>query len=142
MPSERDLPRSRRRDFVEEMFDHYRAAGRPALRQICEAMENVPEPRGTASRETIRRTLKGETVPLQWANVYVVVAALASFAGRDLSAQRWDDDYGNDSRSFVEVLKQLWNEALDEEPGTLRPPAPATDPWSMPAGVYSDEPPF
>jgi hypothetical protein len=63
MPSTHVLPKGPRRDFVEELFEHYRAAKRPTLREISERIRD-DELAGTASRETIRRMLLGEVVPL------------------------------------------------------------------------------
>jgi hypothetical protein len=154
MPSEQDLPPGPRRDFVEELHYHYRAAGRPQLRAVTEriaeldAKLNAEEQRvqsglGTASRETIRRMLRGLTVP-RWPAVYAVALALCELSGRDLKGYRWPGHEYDDS-SCLDVLTLRWNDAMDEEPA---PPAPSpgpgyvSDPWSAPAGAYSDEPPF
>lgn len=144
MPSEKELPRGPRRYFVEELFFLFREAGRPTLRQICERVEADPDRAGTASRETIRQMLLGKTVPLRWANVYVVVAALADLAGRNLGEYRFPNS--DDDETGLEYARRLWNEAIDAEP--IAPPLPTPssgyrgaveDPWSQP---YSDESPF
>jgi len=144
MPSEKELPQGPRRYFVEELFFLFREAGRPTLRPICERMAADPDRAGTASRETIRQMFLGKAVPLRWANAYAVVAALASLAGRDLGEYRFPD--GNNDETGLQYVRRLWNEAIDAEPPTPRPPTPSSgyrgaveDPWSQP---HSDEPPF
>lgn len=143
MPNERELPKGRRRDFVEELFDHYRAAHRPTLREISDRIAASKDLNGMASRETIRLMLKGRTVPGQWAMVYAVAAALSELSGRDLASERWPDSNSFDgSPTCIDALERAWHEALDEEPRTPRTPVPSDDPWSSPAGGYSNEAPF
>jgi hypothetical protein len=143
MPSERELPRGRRRDFVEELFDHYRAAHRPTLREISDRIAANEDLTGMTSRETIRLMLKGRTIPGQWAMVYAVAAALSELSGRDLASERWPDgDSYDGSFTYVEALERAWHEALDEEPSTPGTPVQSNDPWSSPAGGYGGEAPF
>jgi len=54
-----------RREFVEKLFEYYRAAKRPMLREISGLIREDDELVGTASRETIRRMLLGEVIPSQ-----------------------------------------------------------------------------
>lgn len=143
MPSERELPDGARRAFVEELFEHYRAANRPTLREIHDVVVKARDELdlkggGTASTETIRRTLKGLTVP-RWPAVYAIAVALAKLSGRSLEDPK-SDHFGKKT-SYVAALNQRWNDARDEDP-TPPVPEPVIDPWSMPAGGYSDEPPF
>jgi hypothetical protein len=52
MPSVHELPEGPRRNFVEELFELYRAAKRPDLRQLSETIRNDETLKGMASRET------------------------------------------------------------------------------------------
>lgn len=64
MPSGWELPDGPRRQFVEELFSYYRNAERPTLRVIAEDIADDPKfDAFTASRETIRKLLRGKTVP-------------------------------------------------------------------------------
>lgn len=140
-----DLPRGPRRDFVQALFTLYRWAGRPPLRNIVDQIQPVARDRsGTASHETIRRTLLGKSIPT-WPTVETIAATLCEIANRDLDAPFYDDDYGNDTRGPIEVIKDLWNEAIDSPPPP--PPRPREtfeDPWATPSAKtkFDEEPPF
>ncbi|MBM9506678.1 hypothetical protein [Actinacidiphila acididurans] len=150
---------------MEELFLHFRAAGRPRLPRIVAAIAALPDaPR--ASRETVRRLLKGETIS-QWQTVDALLQALSAMANQDPDRQR-TDDY-DDETTYRSYLRQLWNNDIDgveEETAALEmddpwatsqvtPPrrpggyAPPSDPWATsqskptaPTQTYSDEPPF
>jgi hypothetical protein len=66
MPSEADLPRGTRRDFVEVLFTIYRAADRPALHKISSTIARLDNCPGTASTETIRRMLLPDLAHVRW----------------------------------------------------------------------------
>ncbi|GAA0811919.1 hypothetical protein Sya03_56990 [Spirilliplanes yamanashiensis] len=160
MPTKAELPEGPRREFVEELFTHYREAGRPPLRTIARWIQENWEARslrGTASTETIRRTLTGTVVPRNWSTVEAILEALCGLAGRDPGEDRWpDDNWVN--YSFKDELKKRWNSVLDHYetelptlPPRPSPPAPAPrssfgDPWATaPAPTssrFDDEPPF
>lgn len=124
MPSEAELPRGARRDFVQELFAYYRAAGRPTLRQLSDQILSNEERKGTASRETIRRMLRGDTVPPQWLTVEALFLALCAMAGRSPGDPHPnDDDPWAKTLSNHEYLRHLWNEALDD-PGVGETPQP------------------
>lgn len=132
MPSEGELPKGARRAFVEELHMHYRAARRPSLRLISECVDQVVEQDdlpGTASKETIRRMLQGQSVP-SWATVEVVYRALCRLANTDPEAT-YQVDFGNSTRSLIKDLEEAWNRAVDEPPSV---------PGLVPA--WPDEPPF
>lgn len=141
MPSTKELPDGPRRAFVEELFHLFRAARRPTLREISDRILNDEEQKGTASRETIRRMLRGTVVPT-WPTAYTVFTVLCEMASRTPEFEK-KVVYG-DSVSYLEAFEKAWNKAMDADP-----PAPnraADDPWatappSTPGG-YSDEPPF
>lgn len=154
MPSKNELAEGPHREFVEELRRYYRAAGRPSLREVSRAIEGRAELKEvTASQETVRRMLRGMTLPTDWDRVYAVFFVLCEVGSIDPEADRWDG-YGN-SVSNCEHLKGLWDAALEEEPDLpsiprAAPPRQAPsqgfsepDPWaaSEPVG-FSDEPPF
>ncbi|MEV6949562.1 hypothetical protein AB0N07_48235 [Streptomyces sp. NPDC051172] len=91
----------------------------------------------TVSRETIRKMLRGMTVPLSWAVVNAVLTVLCERAFIDPDEEYHTGGYGDDTSTRRQDLKHLWNEALDAPP-----PSPG-----LPAGwgggaPYADEPPF
>jgi hypothetical protein len=159
MPSKEQLPNGPHRSFVEELFVHYREAGRPTLREIAKWINEHQETlnlRGTASTETIRRILSGTVVPRTWLTVETILEALCGLADRSVEEDRWPEDQWSD-RTFRDVLKQRWNEVIDHEenlpqlPPRPAPPAPTTtsgnannDPWASLASHpgFDDEPPF
>ncbi len=157
MPPESDLPSGPHREFVEELFVHYREAGRPPLRQIAKWIDDNKDTRdlrGTASTETIRKVLQGRTLPRLWFTVETVLEALCGIAGRETSEKRWPNDWMGET--FEDVLKQRWNAAIDHGDGPLpslpprpspQPVRPRPDPWASPAGKVGgfdsfDEAPF
>lgn len=133
MPTRYELPAGARREFVEELFDHYRAARRPTLREISVQIEVVDARKQLAtavSRETIRRMFLGRVVPKRWATVEAVLYGLCEISGRDPHGARWPDD--RESPNFADELERRWNDAIDADS------LPAPNPWS----TTSDEPPF
>jgi hypothetical protein len=160
MPSKEELPDGPRRAFVTELRRYYRVA-RPSLREISQAIERHPDPRldkVTASAETVRRMITGKVLP-ERERLYAVFRVLCDMAEVDPDAEHWDDDgrYNNysDPESHWQYLRQLWDNALEDEsdaPPLPRPtptppePKPARptandDPWNN-GSSYSDEPPF
>lgn len=147
MPSEWELPEGPRRQLVEELFSYYRSAGRPTLRSIAEDIADNPEfDAFTASRETIRKLLRGKTVPPNWAVVNAVFWVLCKRAAIGPDLPRWTAGFGESSITRRENLRNLWNEALDAPP-----PAPvassgwgsgATHGWGSGATDSFDKPPF
>jgi hypothetical protein len=127
MLSESELPRGPRRDFAEQMFSLFREAHRPRLEAIKNAIpEDAP---ATASAETIRRILRGISVPARWDTVNVVLVALCELAGVDPDANlggRYDDDM-----SRRQLVEHAWHTALDYPSG--KKAVPADDPWASDA---------
>jgi hypothetical protein len=169
MPSKADLPDGTRRDFVAELFIHFKEAGRPTPARIAATTSSMQDPL-PVSRETIRRLLKGETIST-WERVGAVLRALCLIADRDPDRRRWpeSDNWNDDDPTTCrERLRQLLNDDIDGvEPenapapvpsaransgwGGTRTQPPQNDPWATtpkpaptpPAnGGYSDEPPF
>src|SRR5437763_1984985 len=98
LPKEAQLPKGSRRDLVEELFLHYREAGRPTLRAISAWIDQKnaneeTELGASASIETIRRVMTGVVVPRNWKTVEVIFLALCGIAERDPEQDRWDDHY-------------------------------------------------
>ncbi|MFF1715936.1 hypothetical protein [Streptomyces sp. NPDC058268] len=138
MPTEVELPEGPRRRFVEALFSHYREAGRPTLRAIADDIAGKPQfDAFTASRETIRKMLRGLTVPLSWAVVDAVLTVLCERASIDPDMEYHLGGFGDDVSTPRRDLRNLWNAALDAPP-----PSPAR--FSGWGGRTSDpdEPPF
>lgn len=131
MPTEEELPPGPRRKFVEELFFYYRAAGRPALRLITDDVATTVDV-CTASRETVRRMLRGETVPVNGQVVDAVLTVLCARASIDPEKERWEGGF-TEGPSHRESLRAAWNEALD---------TPANAPTRQSGWGYPDEPPF
>ncbi|MYY80809.1 MULTISPECIES: hypothetical protein [unclassified Streptomyces] len=170
MPSKADLPDGTRRDFVAELFVHFKEAGRPTPARIAAKTSSMQDPLAV-SRETIRRLLKGQTIST-WERVDAVLRALCEIGGQDPDRRRWSEssDWNDDGDPTTcrERLRQLLNDDIDgvEPENTPAPVPPARsnsgwgaprtqpmqdDPWATtptpapttPAkGGYSDEPPF
>ncbi|MFJ7046828.1 hypothetical protein ACIQVC_26025 [Streptomyces sp. NPDC101112] len=169
MPSKADLRDGTRREFVAELFIHFKEAGRPTPARIAAMTSSMQDPL-PVSRETIRRLLKGETIST-WERVDAVLRALCEIGGQDPDRRRWpesDNWHDDDPATCRERLRQLLNDDIDGvEPenasapvpparsnsgwGGTRTPPPQDDPWATTpkpapttptAGGYSDEPPF
>jgi len=138
MPSEAELPDGTVRDFAGVLFWLYQKAHRPALRDISEQIRKNESLRGTASTETIRRMLRGTTVPANWAIVDAVFVTLCDMAGLEPGARL---TYKDVQRPIYRHVEDAWHQALDHpdwywKPEPPQPPLkPAKDPWE-------DEPPF
>jgi hypothetical protein len=110
IPSEADLPTGTVRDFVELLFNFYRSARRPTLREISDRIRKSELP-GTASTETIRRMLHGTTVPAHWETVEAVLEVLCDVAGTNPDGEfYWES--GEGTRRWY--LERAWHRALDE----------------------------
>lgn len=108
-PTEAELPSGPVRDFVDLLFHFYRSARRPTLRDISERIRKEDLP-GTASTETIRRMLRGATVPAHWETVEALFEALTAIANSDPNgSMRW----GNRQGASRWILEELWHRALD-----------------------------
>jgi hypothetical protein len=149
MPSEKELPPGTVRDFVAFLFWLYRQAHRPALREISEAISRRDLP-GTASPETVRRMLRGTTVPAHWETVEAVYLILCDLGGQGPSNKvRWEDD--DEARTIRRHVEDRWHAALDN-PDYFYETVPARglaeDPWTAdPSDGFGgdslpDEPPF
>ena len=147
MPSESELPPGAVRAFVEELFELYREARRPSVRHVSEAIRRNESLAGTASPETIRRMLRGLTVPAHWPTVEAVLITLCDLAGDDPD-RIYTDYVSGQELSRRKDLEQAWHRALDEPVERRRPTPSATsaeesDPWATDdQGSYPDEPPF
>ena len=131
--------------FVNELWFHHEAAGRPKLELIMRGIEVFNEKNltgGTASTETIRKMLKGQTVPVDWSRVRATLYVLCGMAGTD--PKGYPEDSGYDPPTYEENLRRLWSRALDDpQRGKPAPPPkrPSVDSGGW-GGGYSDEPPF
>jgi hypothetical protein len=130
-------------EFVNGLWDYFEAAGRPTLEEISAAIKvenDGNETGGTGSTETIRRMLKGTTVPPRWRTARAVLRALCRLAGLDPDKPT-ENHYGDEYPSPEERFRGLWNAALnDPRNGQPNPVAqPQRGGWG---GGYADEPPF
>jgi hypothetical protein len=103
---------------VDELWEYYGQARRPTLQWIADAIA-ADYDTFTASKETIRRTMLGKTVPTNGDVADAIFEVLCKRAGIDPNSDRWSDSYDGDSRRHW--WRTLWSKALEEEP----PPAPA-----------------
>jgi hypothetical protein len=110
MPSEAELPKGTVRDFVAVLFELYREAHRPTLRKISDAIRRRDDLSGTASTETIRRMLRGDTVPAHWEAVDAVLMVFCEMAGSNPDFERNYEDYSSSRRQDLETA---WHQALD-----------------------------
>jgi len=92
--------------------------------------------------------LRGIVIPTDWNRVNAVFQVFCEIGDIDPDAARWDDD-GRDNADHTtnrQYLRQLWDEALEDEPdpSSIRRPTIADDPWASesPSPGFSDEPPF
>ena len=138
-PSEAELPEGSVRDFVHVMFWLYMEAHRPTLRQISDATSRG-DYRGTASTETIRRMLRGATVPPRWEIVEAVYLTLCDLAGRDPNDNIYMDDNYATIKGHVE---NTWHRALNFPDNLYRQPAQVGGTTGGSGDyTFSDEPPF
>jgi len=145
MPSQSELPKGARRDFVEELRRYYRGADRPPLRRITEMIDNHADPeisKVTATPETVRRMITGKVLPVEVARVRAVFIIFCELGGVDPDGMRWDNYRDDEGETNWQHLRRLWDEALEEQP-VSRTPVRNEDPWATDTpGRYSDEPPF
>lgn len=161
-----DVPESRQL-LVDMLWRFFVAAGRPSMRRIAEAIEQLPDEQrnGTANHETIRRTLRGESVG-EWGTIEVIFLALCELADVDPNDKEGDDgDRWNPPIAHIDDFRRRWNEAVDlapmpdlprtrveraEQEAAERAKQEQTTAWvrnaaARESGVvktYSDEPPF
>lgn len=152
MPSEADLPPGTKRDVVELLFELYRAARRPTLREISRKISDG-DYRATASQETIRKMLHGTTVPANWETMEAVCSVLCDMAGWNLRTRL---DLDGSTQAIGGHALDRWHRALDEPDGRYGQPVKANgqadDPWGQADDPWatggsdgdglSDEPPF
>ncbi|MEZ7132688.1 hypothetical protein ACBR40_45760 [Nonomuraea sp. AD125B] len=165
MPSQEEIPQGPHRLLLAELHHMYRQAGRPVLRAIVAQADRM-DLEGTASQETIRRVLKGLTVPERWSTMWAIYAPLCALADIDPDDVYEEDSNGYDGPYRIthrEELQRRWNATVDGDdlpiPSRTKyvpprggfAPAPQDDPWASatPAssqggfgGGLSDGPPF
>ncbi|MFI7633918.1 hypothetical protein [Nonomuraea sp. NPDC049400] len=146
MPSKDQVPEGPHRELLILLFQMYRAAGRPPLKQIVSTAERLGLD-GTASQETIRRTLHGKVIPERWETAYAIYAPLCALADVDPDAEYYHNDYEGygepDTSTHKELFRRAWSAAFDTE--ELPPPllgAKVTNTQAQPVLDFSDEPPF
>lgn len=153
-----DVPESRR-PLVDALWRFYVAANRPTTRRVAEAIQALPEDRqnGTANHETVRRTLRGESVG-SWQTVEVIFLALCELADVDPHDVESDDnDRWNPPTSHIDDIRQAWHQAIDGAPMPAIPRTRAQrdeheagerarqeafEKMYTSTGSFDDEPPF
>lgn len=139
MPPETELPAGPARDFVLLLFRLYRAAHRPTLETISRHIRDGGYD-ATASKETLRKMLRGTTIPANWKTVEAVIQALC-----DLGEAHPDDritlkQSNGDSidSSVMYIAETLWHQALDEPERRAEPEQTneAVTPGDMGASTY------
>lgn len=129
MPTDDELPPGAVRDFTALLFRLYKAARRPTLDDLSRHIRDSDYP-ATASKETIRRMLRGTTIPAHWQTVETVCRALCHFAGIDFSTDMIT--VGGITAAVTTLAESRWHEALDE---------PLSQPWAgYPPGPPEDDP--
>ncbi|WP_371786930.1 hypothetical protein [Streptosporangium subroseum] len=153
MPSVTVVPEGAHRRFLLEVFQMYRSAGRPTLRQIVKRATEMNLP-GSASSETVRRTLKGLVIPERWETAYAVYAPLCDMAKVDPEAEYYEEEnngYQDEPPKIThrELLIRLWSAAFDDVEDLPLPVLRSKVPWPLPSpppsrfgNDLSDEPPF
>ncbi|MFI1152554.1 hypothetical protein [Streptomyces sp. NPDC020817] len=113
MPTLDELGPGPVRAFVAEMYFHYRQAKRPSLREIETDLAQLDEMAGTASRETVRRILRGETVPTRWTTVVAVLYVFCNRSGINPDGMRYSTTVDFPEISYENAVRQLWDQALE-----------------------------
>ncbi|WUW26961.1 hypothetical protein OG521_39620 (plasmid) [Streptomyces sp. NBC_01463] len=124
MPSEWVLPPGPVRGFTQALYDWYKAAGRPSLTEIADDIASHDALRGSASRETIRKMLRGETVPQRWTTVEAVLTVLCE---RDGTSPQGEPEYSEVTHG--QRVKRLWDEAVEAAHQAREPIMP--NPWAQ-----------
>ncbi|MFD5081710.1 hypothetical protein ACFWOG_03600 [Kitasatospora sp. NPDC058406] len=148
MPSERDLPPGARRTFVDELWDYYRQAGRPTLQEIADAI-SADYDAFTASKETIRRTMLGKTVPINGDVADAIFEVFCKRSKTDPDEDRWPQSI-DDVEPRRSWWRHLWSLALEEEPPMPVDPGSTSGfgsggGWGVPTtrpSATAEEPPF
>ncbi|WP_433603727.1 hypothetical protein ACQPXH_33245 (plasmid) [Nocardia sp. CA-135953] len=165
-----DVPENHER-LIDMLWWFYMAANDPPTRKVARVIDELPDDQrnGTANHETIRRTLKAETLP-QWETVEVIFLALCQIANVDPDDKEPDGDGWESPRSHRDELQWCYRKArygsvtplprtrdvkarqeAEAEAERARRAArrsPPPDPWGTPvAGTFGggrvdDEPPF
>ncbi|MER6831982.1 hypothetical protein ABT352_38750 [Streptosporangium sp. NPDC000563] len=147
MPSLDEVPDGPHRRLLEELHYMYRQAGRPVLRAIV-AQANRMDLEGTASQETIRRVLKGLSVPGRWPTMWAIYAPLCVLANIDPDDVYEEDTGGYDEPDRIthrDELQQRWNAAMDDDlpirhrTKYVPPRVPQNDPWASTTPVSSQD---
>jgi hypothetical protein len=134
MPTQDELPAGPVRDFVDILFSLYRAARRPTLEDISKHILEGDYP-ATASKETIRKMLRGTTIPAHWETVETVIRALCDLA--DIDPER-TMTMGRITGRPMHWAEVTWHEVLDQP--TPRSAAPLHGDPDDPGPRYPDDP--
>ena len=97
------LPAGARRDLAEAIYGLYEHAGRPATRELAEAIRTDDSLPGTLSHEGVAAMIRGSSRYAKWANLESLVRTLAS---RDLARP--------DLESVISRIRDLWMRAARE----------------------------
>lgn len=102
------LPAGARRDLAEAIYGLYERAGRPATREVAEAIRSDDSLPGTLSHEGVAAMIRGSSRYANWANLESLVRTLAS---RDIARP--------DLESAVSRIRELWLLAARQAPSGI-----------------------
>lgn len=144
MPTEDEVPKGPRREFVAELHWLYREAKRPQLRKASDWIRQRNDLAGTASKETIRRMLRGKTIPRDWDTVEAVLVAFCELAGfsPDRDRDPSDRDPWEPSLTIRQTLLRDWNDAIEAIPDAAVSSDSPTANTPPARNGFHDEPPF
>jgi hypothetical protein len=100
------------------LWRFYIAANRPSTRKVAATISAWPEDRrtGSANHETIRRTLRAESVGA-WQTVEMIFLALCDLADVDPEDTEGDEgDRWDPPVRHIDRIRRCWHEAMDESP--------------------------
>lgn len=152
MPTVDELPPGPRRRFMEILYRLWSEAGMPPATEVSQLVANT-DVAGSASKETIRKMLSGETVPKAWGNAEAVFVVLSQMAQVDpdrlvlYHGDVEDFDPEPEPEAARAVFRRLWTAAKGVAKyahGTMQDytPPPKRGAWNNNPWSSSDAPPF
>lgn len=148
MPTVDELPEGPRREFVQELHGRYRDAKWPPLRKVDALLKNKDGLAATASKETIRRMLRGQAVPRNWDTVDAALIAFCELAGTSPedhqpgTEELFGSMHGEPGPTHREELLARWMNAIVAPSDEVLSNDHQSSETSPHRNGFSDEPPF